>query len=94
MSSHYADNKEMLKQLRSSLKVLKKAQSTRDTLVNQLIEQLPENKKQEAIMLINKAKKGKVDTDELLKFAEGVRDIDKKEFEKMVEKAVDKVNNK
>lgn len=85
---------DMLKTLRTSLKSLKEAQKIQDNLVNELVEYLPENKKKEAVALINKARKGKVDASEMMNFAKGVRDINKEEFEKNVKDAISNIDKK
>lgn len=87
-------NSDMLKTLRTSLKSLEEAKKIQDNLVNELIEHLPDDKKKEAVALINKARKGKVDASQMMNFAKGVRDINKEEFEKKVKEAIDNINKK
>ena len=87
-------NESMLRQLRAGLKSLKVAEAAQNQMVDQMIEALPEDKKKEAIRLINQAKKGKVDVGEMMNFASDVRDLDKKKFQETVEKAVEKIEQK
>lgn len=87
-------NATMLKQLRTSLRSLNAAQATQKKMVDQLIEALPDDKKKEAIRLINKARKGKVDVGEMMTFASGVRDIDENKLRKDTEKGVEQVAKK
>ena len=87
-------NESMLKQLKTGLKSLKTAEAALDQMTNQMIEQLPGDKKKEASTLISNAKKGKVDVGQMMKFADGVRDIDKEKFQEAVEKGIEKVEQK
>ena len=63
-------------------------------MADELIAELPKDMRGQAVQLINKARKGHVDTAELMKFASNVRDIDKEKFQKNVEEAVERVNKK
>lgn len=84
----------MVKRLKDSLKSLKIAKEAQNQMANELIDQLPEDKKKEAVALISKAKKGKMDMGELMNFSQGVRDINKKEFDRVVKEGMDRANNK
>lgn len=87
-------NARMLKLLQTSLKGLKDAQNVQEQLTNQLIEQLPEDKKAEAVALINKAKKGNVSATDIMNFASGVKDIDQEELEKVAQEGEGKIEKK
>ena len=63
------DTKKMMKQLQTGLKELKKAQGIQEKLTNDLISNLPEDIRKEAIILLNKAKKGKANISEVMDFA-------------------------
>ena len=84
----------MTENLKTSLKALEDAQKLQGTMADDLIEQLPDNMKAEAVRLIGEARNGKVDAAELIKFSSGVRDINKEEFDKTVEAAVERVKQK
>lgn len=87
-------NQEILKQLKTSLKGLKTAEAALDQMTNQMIEQLPDDKKAEAVKLISNARKGKVNVGQMMKFADGVRDIDKDKFQEAVEESMEKIEKK
>ena len=81
----------MLKQLHSSIKELHKVRKIMDKVVDENIAQLPEDKRKQAINLLNKARKGKhINLSEMMAFTKGVRSIDKEEIKKSVKRA----NNK
>ena len=76
----------MLKQLRVGLKGLDTAQKALGQITNQLIDKLPEDKRKEANALISKAKKGEVDVGELMNFAGSIREVDKEDLKKNVQR--------
>ena len=84
----------MLKGLKTSLKGLEKAKKLLGKMTDDLIAELPEDIRPEAVQMISRARKGHVDTAELMNFASNVRDIDKEKFQKDVEEAVERVNAK
>ena len=87
-------NEAMLKQLRTSLKSLKEAEKVQEKMVGQLISQLPEDKRKAASKMMADARKGKMDINAMMSFAEGVRDLDPEEFKKTVKDGADKVKEK
>ena len=87
-------NVDMLRRLKVGLKQLKIAEKAQGDMASQLIAELPEDKKKEANELWNEAKKGKMDVAKFMNFSSGLRDSDKKEFDKNVEEAFDRINTK
>ena len=87
-------NARMLKLLKTSLEGLRDAQGVQEQLTNQLIEQLPEDKKAEAVALISKAKKGNVSATDIVNFASGVKDIDQEELAKVAKEGEEKIEKK
>lgn len=84
------NNELMLKQLRTSLKQLEKAKKIQDKILGEQIAKLPEDKRKQANDLLNKARKGNINLGEMMAFTSGIRDIDKEEIEKSVERANEK----
>lgn len=81
-------NEAMLKQLHLSIKQLHKSEKIMNKVVDENISKLPDDKKKQALNLINKSRQGKhIDLSEMLAFTSGIRDIDKKNIEKSVKRA-------
>ena len=80
---------DMLTQLQSSLVELDKAKKIHKHVLNNMISQLPKDKKRSALSLLEKAKKGKVSIDEILSFTGNISEKDKKDIEENIKKAND-----
>lgn len=85
---------EMLKILKSSLKRQKEAEKFLYKISDDLISQLPEDKRKQGSILMSEARKGNVDLASMNNFASGVRGLNKEEFEKNVSEAIEKINAK
>jgi len=84
----------MLRILDDSLKQLKPLVKMQEQITGELISQLPDDKKIEAMSLLGEAKKGKLDMQKLVEFGRTLKDVQNKDFEEKMEKAVDKINKK
>lgn len=80
---------DMLKQLETSMIELEKAEKIQSQLMNTAISRMPESKKRHALLLFEKAKKGKVGINEIMNFAGNIPDKDKKDIETTLKKAHD-----
>ena len=81
----------MLKELRSAVKGLAQSKKVMNNILDQQVAQLPEDKRMEAMSLINKARTGKhIPLDEMMSFVRDVGDKEKSD----IKKGVDRVNKK
>lgn len=87
-------NVDMIKRLRTALKQLDGVKKMQNEMAVDVISKLPEDKRNEANELLSKAKKGKLDPVELMNFAKGAAGASKKEFDKNVEEAFERINKK
>lgn len=87
-------NLDMLKRLKVGLKQLSIAQKAQGDMTNQLIAELPEDKKKEANALLIDARKGNMDVAKFMNFSSNLRDTDKQEFDKNVAESMDRIKTK
>lgn len=79
--------KEMLRQLRSSLKELDKVKKMHSKVLDDQIGKLPDDKKKQAIDLVKKARNGKLDLGEMMAFTSDLESANKQKINKSVKRA-------
>lgn len=91
MSFDLKSHKIMMQQLKGSVKQLEKSKKIVASALDDMIAQLPDDKKKQAIRLFKNAQKGQyVNPNEMMAFAGKMSATD----EKQVKDAVDRVNDK
>ncbi len=80
---------DMLIQLKKSLKELDKVRKVHDQLTSKMINKLPSDKKNDALYLMEKAKKGVISINEILGFAGKISDKDKEYMKTNIKRAND-----
>lgn len=78
---------EMLKQLKSSLKELDRVKKIHSKILDDHIGKLPDDKKKQAIDLVNKARKGKLDLGDMMAFTSDLKPAEKQKVKKTVKRA-------
>lgn len=84
----------MLNMLGDSMKQMKSLVRMQGELTDELITQLPDDKKKEALLLMSEAKKGKLDMQKLVEFGRTMKGVQNKDFEDKMEETLDRLNKK